>query len=305
VKKTLALLCLLSLAVAAGVAGARAIPTSYVLPGSNVFPEGIDYWPRTGQFFVSSTGDGSVLRGEFGNPTASPAFVAPTGVPFSAVGVAVDVKNALLYVAGGGVGDVRVADARTGAVLKTFTSGAGGFLHDLAVARGGDVYVTDSFRPTLWRIPAGAPAGALEPWLDFTGTPVQYVTGEFNVNGIVETDNGRYLIVSQINIGKLYRIDKETKQVTLIDLGGQSVAGDGLELRGKILYAVEQTGVAKIRLNPGYASGTVLSRTSDPSFNWPTTAAFARGRLLVVNSQFQNAGGTPTLPFKVSSIPAP
>jgi hypothetical protein len=107
VTKTFALLCALALAVAAGVAGARTTPTSYVLPGSNVFPEGIDYLPRTGQFFVSSTGDGSVLRGEFGTPTASPAFVAPTGIPFSAIGVAVDKRNDLLYVAGGGTGNVR------------------------------------------------------------------------------------------------------------------------------------------------------------------------------------------------------
>ena len=152
-KKTLALLCLLSLAVAAGVAGASGLPSSYVLPGNAVFPEGIDYWPRTGHFFVSSTGDGSVLRGEIGNPTATAAFVAPTGVQFSAIGVAVDVKRSLLYVAGGFVGNVRVANANTGAVTRTFTTGAGGFLNDLAVAEGGDVYVTDSLRPTLWRIP--------------------------------------------------------------------------------------------------------------------------------------------------------
>ena len=66
---------------------------------------------------------------------------------------------------------------------------------------------------------------------------------------------------------------------------------------------MEPTGVAKIRLDPGFASGTVVSRTSDPSFDGPTTAALARGRLLVVNSQ--GFGGTPVLPFTVSSIPAP
>jgi sugar lactone lactonase YvrE len=305
-KKTLVLLSLLSLVVAVGVAGARGLPTSYVLPGNAVFPEGIDYWPATGHFYVSSTGDGSVLRGDIGNPTATAGFVAPTGAQFTAIGVAVDVKNDLLYIAGGFAANVRVADANTGAVLRTFTAASpGGFLNDLVVARGGDVYVTDSVNPVLWRIPAGAPSGAAEPWLNFTGTPLQWVPGAFNNNGIVETENGRYLIVSQLNVGKLYRIDKRTKEVTQIDLHGQSVSGDGLELNGKTLYAVEPTGVAKIHLDAGYASGTVVSRTSDPSFDSPTTAALARGRLLVVNSQFSKLGGTPTLPFRVSSIPAP
>ena len=305
-KKLVALLCLLSLAVVAGVAGARPLPSSYVLPGAAVFPEGVDYWPAKGVFFVSSTGDGSVLRGEIANPTATPAFVAPTGVQFSAIGVAVDTKNELLYIAGGFAASVRVADANTGAVERTFTVATpGSFLNDLAVARGGDVFVTDSFNPILWRIPAGAPSGAAEPWLNYTGTPFQWVQGQFNANGIVETDNGRYLIVSNLFTQELYRIDKRTKQVTLVHLHGQKVAGDGLELHGKTLYAVEPTGVAKIRLDAGFASGTVVSRTSDPSFDSPTTAALARGRLLVVNSQFGRLGGTPVLPFRLSSIPAP
>jgi len=166
------------------------------------------------------------------------------------------------------------------------------------------VFVTDSINPTLWRIPSGAAAGTAEPWLSFVGTPLVYQAG-FNVNGIVETENGRYLIVSQLNTGRLFRIEKDTKEVTPIDLGGASVAGDGLELHGKTLYAVEPTGVATIRLDAGYASGTVVSRTTDPSFDFTTTAALARGRLLVVNSQFGRLGGTPVLPFTVSSIPAP
>jgi sugar lactone lactonase YvrE len=304
-KKTLVLLCLLSLAVAAGVAGARGLPSSYVLPGNAVFPEGIDVWPRTGEFFVSSTGDGSVLRGELGNPTASPAFVAPAGA-MSAIGVAVDRKNGLLYIAGGPTGDVRVADARTGAVLKTFTSGSGGFLNDLAVADSGDVYITDSFRPTLWRIRAGAPAGALEPWLSFVGSPIVYGPG-FNLNGIVETENGRFLIVAQTSARKLFRIDLDTKAIAPIDLGSDSVGADGLEIQGKLLYAKDSDAtIAKIRLGPGYDSGQLLSRTSDPSFDSPTTIALARGRLLVVNSQFaRRATMTQVLPFTVSSIPAP
>lgn len=263
-KKTLVLLCALAALVAVATAGSVARPSAYTLPGDNVFPEGIDYWGKTGQFFVSSTGDGSVLRGEIDQPAASPAFVAATGVGSSAIGVKVDKRNELLYIAGGPTGTVRVASATTGALLKTFTSGPGGFLNDLVVTKNGDVYITDSFRPTLWRISAGAPAGALEPWLSFASTPLQYTPG-FNVNGIVETQGGRYLILVQSSTGRLFRIELDTKEVTPIDLGGQLVNGDGLELDHKTLYAVAAGAIVKVELVQGFASGTVVSRTTHPS----------------------------------------
>jgi Cu-Zn family superoxide dismutase len=49
----------------------------------------------------------------------------------------------------------------------------------------------------------------------------------------------------------------------------------------------------------------VLARVLDPSLRFPTTIALARGRMLAVNSQFDRQGGTPELPFTVSSIPIP
>jgi Cu-Zn family superoxide dismutase len=305
VKRTLALFCALALAALIAVAGARSSPrpSSYVLPGNDVFPEGIDFWPKTGQFFVTGAGNGSIMRGQLDDANAT-VLVPATGVPFSTIGVKVDKRNELLYVAGGGTGTVRVYSAVSGALLRTFTSGAGGFINDLVIAEGGDVFATDSFRPTLWRIPAGATGGALEPWLSFAGTPLQYTPG-FNVNGIVQTQNAQYLIVVQSSTGKLFRITIDTKAVQEIDLGGESVAGDGLELIGRTLYAVADGAVAKVRLAGDFLSGEVLSRTTDPSFDSPTTLALARGRLLVVNSQFQRMATGPILPFTVSAIPAP
>lgn len=42
------------------------------------------------------------------------------------------------------------------------------------------------------------------------------------------TDDGKTLIVSNINSGELYNIDPETGIATAIDLGGEVVNGDGL-----------------------------------------------------------------------------
>jgi Cu-Zn family superoxide dismutase len=59
--------------------------------------------------------------------------------------------------------------------------------------------------------------------------------------------------------------------------------------------------------HPRRTAGNVISRTGDPTLRFPTTIDFARGRLLVVNSQFDKRGPglTPELPFTVSSIPLP
>jgi hypothetical protein len=315
VKKSLALIGFAMLAVLIGLVpaasvGAASRPSSYTLPGSAVFPEGVAYQPTTGTFFVSSTTDGSILRGNVMEPAASP-FISGGGVQFSAIGVKVDDAGRLI-VAGGVTGEVRVYDAVTGTPIRTFTTGAGGFLNDIAVAKNGDLFVTDSFRPVLWRVPAAEiHSGAAEPaeaWLDLTGS-IPYTAGQFNVNGIVATDSGKHLLVSQSFTRQLFRIDIATKSVTEVDLGGQAVAGDGLALLGRILYAGEPFlhQVAKVSLSGDLSSGTVLSRTTNASFLTPTTLAVASGRLLVVNSQFERLFGglPPILPFTISSIPLP
>jgi sugar lactone lactonase YvrE len=317
VKRSLALIgfamlaLLIALAPTASV-GAAPRPSSYTLPGSAVFPEGVAYQPTTGDFFVSSTTDGSILRGNVMEPAAAP-FIAGPGTQFSAVGVKVDDAGRLI-VAGGMTGDVRIYDAATGSLIRTFTTGTDGFLNDIAVAKNGDLFVTDSFRPVLWRIPASEiHSGAAEPaeaWLDLTST-IPYTAGQFNVNGIVATDNGKRLLVSQSFTSELFRIDVATKAVTEVDLRGEAVAGDGLALLGRTLYAVEPFSgpgqIAKVALSGDLSSGTVLSRTTDPSFMTPTTMAVAAGRLLIVNSQFAQLFGSlpPILPFTISSIPLP
>ena len=42
----------------------------YALPGDEVYPEGVAYRPETGEFFVGSTTDGTVFRGNVGEPGA-------------------------------------------------------------------------------------------------------------------------------------------------------------------------------------------------------------------------------------------
>ena len=83
--------------------------------------------------------------------------------------------------------------------------GPGGFLNDVTVTRSGDVYVTDSFRPTLWHVTAAqVRAGSGTPTRS-TSRAIPYEAGEFNVNGIVAKSTRR-LVVVDTNSGGLFRI---------------------------------------------------------------------------------------------------
>jgi Cu-Zn family superoxide dismutase len=132
----------------------------------------------------------------------------------------------------------------------------------------------------------------------------------FNANGIVASHDGRYLVIVQSNTGELFRVEIATKEVTQLKLpqGTDLSAGDGLVLRGRTLYVVRNSFelIAEVQLSGDLSSGELVGETTDASFMFPTTAAIANGRLLVVNSQFdRRMTADPVEPFTVSSVKVP
>jgi Cu-Zn family superoxide dismutase len=283
----------------------------YRLPGDAVFPEGVAFQPSTGDFFVSSTGDGTIFRGNVERAAAEPFLAPGADERTTAVGLKVDDARGRLFVAGGATGRLFVYDVRDRSLVASFDTGRQPtFINDVAVAPNGDAFFTDSQSPVIYRVFAGANGGLVfEPWLDLTGTAIRYQEG-FNLNGIEVSDDGAHLVVVQSNTGRLFRITIASQEVAPIDLGGESLTnGDGILLEGQILYVVrnQQGLIVKLRLADDLLRGTVESSTGDPSLAYPTTIARAGQRLLVVNSQFNRRGPglQPALPFTVASIPAP
>ncbi len=70
-------LALLLVALAAP-ASASALPSRYILPGPQAFPEGVTTQPGTDNFFVSSTASGAIFRGNLGRAKTK-VFLAPGG----------------------------------------------------------------------------------------------------------------------------------------------------------------------------------------------------------------------------------
>ncbi|OZE26899.1 superoxide dismutase [Rhodococcus sp. 05-2254-5] len=286
----------------------------YNLPGTGVFPEGITAADDT--FYVTSTSDGAVFRGTVGSPDVSVFLPGGADGRTGAAGLDVlddDDRPDYLVIAGGATGKVWVYDANSGDLVATFTNGLGTdatFLNDVAIADNGDTFVTDSRSPALYRIPfdqivAGTQDAPMETFVNFDGSPFVYGEG-FNANGIVENDDESALIVVQSSTGNLYRIDKTSKEVTQVDLGGATLMnGDGMEMDDDTLYVVRNRDglISKVDLNDDGRRGSVTGEITDPSFAYPTTVAAVDDRLLVVNSQFDKRGGEPVEPFTVSSVP--
>lgn len=298
-------------------ASASALPARYVIPGDRAFPTGMAYDPRSGHFYVGSAQDGTLYRGHVRKPAAqvwSPD--GQDGRSFTS-GMAVDGAGRL-YAGGGGTGTLRVYDTATGALLATLHGTEGGFVNETTVAADGTAYVTDSFKPVVYRLTEDEGGRwKLEHWLDVDASGVDWVDGQHNLNGIVAIGS-RHLLTVQSNTGKLWRIDRFTGTTTEVDLGGHTLRnGDALVWRDGHLYVTQgnlyadpttEPQVAVIEMNDDLTRGRFVTGLVPPDgFRHPSAAAITeRDRLLVVNSQYNRwAAGLPpeTLPFTISSVP--
>lgn len=72
----------------------------------------------------------------------------------------------------------------------------------------------------------------------------------------------------QSNTGNLLRIDIESREAIHIDLGGETLTGDGILLDGQALYVVRggEGVIVLVELSEDFASGGVGEAFSDPSF---------------------------------------
>lgn len=285
---------------------------TWEIPGDTVFPEGIAVDPNTDSFYIGSTDDGAVYRGDVADPDAGTEVFLDAGVDNRTTVTGLWVDDAgRLFVAGRDSNRFFVYDTVDGSLLADFelpeTSDT--LLNDVVVTADG-AYVTDSFRPTLFRIPLdGDQLGEMEPWLDLDQTAIAYESG-FNLNGIVASDDETTLLTVQYNTGELFAIDTTSGEVTPVDLGDEALeTGDGLVLDGTRLQVVlgGPGEIVTIELDDDFTAGEIVARTTRPEWRAPTTIAATGDRLLVVNSQL-NMTSSPdeaSLPFTVTAVDIP
>ncbi|MGV8849354.1 MAG: SMP-30/gluconolactonase/LRE family protein [Propionibacteriaceae bacterium] len=291
-------------------------PTTFSLTGDPVVGatggskfEGIGLDERTGAFYVSEVTGGEIHRGQVSRAdTAQWLDGDGTDGRFTARGVTVD-DAGRVYVAGGpnaidhpGAPDLWVysQDGRLLTALRTGVPNA--FLNDVAIGPDGAAYFTNSNAPQVFRVAKKGGVWSVKTWADATGTIT--TSAGFNLGGIVVSPDRRSLVVAQGNAGKLWRFDLRSRGVSPIDIGDANlVNADGLVLQGRTLWVVRNFSrvLTTLHLGPNAATARLVSeQPTDPDRVF-TTAKFAQGRLLLVDSKFdENPVGLP--PYQVVAL---
>ena len=301
--------CLLT--VPATPADAHRRPASYVLQGDPGDPqgskfEGIGVDRRQRTFYVSETTGGEIHRGDVRTGRTQVWLPEGTDGRSTARGITVD-RQGRVYIAGGpnstqsGGPDLWVYSPE-GALLATLRVGVPNpFLNDVAIGPDGAAYFTNSNAPQIFRVSERDGKWEIETWADATGViPTQ---AGFNLGGIVVSPDRRALIVAQGNAGRLWRFDLRTGAVSAVDIGAANlVNADGLVLRGHTLRAVRNFDrvITTLRLHDSGRRAELVAETATDPTRVFTTAKLARGRLLLVDSKFDEPVAAP--PYQVVAL---
>jgi sugar lactone lactonase YvrE len=237
-----------------------------------LYPEGIDYNPDTDKFIVGSFRDGGVyeidLDGNYRQLISDERLN-------SVLGVRVDIKRNRLLVANSDIGSsinsyaegpkklasLGIYDLSTGKNIDFINLGkllpnknhlANGMTFDSE----GNIYVTDSFAPVIYKIDISGHASIFLESDRFSGMGI-------NLNGIVYHPDG-YLIAVKKGEGILFKIPLDNPQgFSVIKSDRKFIGGDGLVLvNNKKLILIANRAAGKI-------TETVFSLDSPD--DWKTT----------------------------------
>lgn len=276
--------------------------------GSRAFPESV---AADRQYvYTTSIADGTVYRGRPGATTLD--VFLPSGQDGRTQATGIKTTGNRLLVAGAFTGHFFVY-TNTGKLVSSYTvpdTGESTLVNDETVTPDGDVYITDSFRAVVYRIPAAevnAPATGAHRTLEVAYRLPDYVAGQSNGNGIVTTPDGKSLIIGYWYSGALYRLTLATGEIRKIAAPALASA-DGIAQKGNTLYVARSVNneVDAVRLSGDGTRAAVVSTRTYPGADTTTGVAVSQDRLLVTNSQLDTFlyGDPQTSPvFTLESLP--
>lgn len=281
------------------------LPNTITISETGLYPEGIDFNTVNGQFLV-----GSITRSEVGYVDAEgnyETFVSDDNLR-SVTGVFTDEgRNRLLAVSGDlgfsrnsvaagswaylGIYDLTTGDLIEGVNLgELLPSGSPVFANDIAVDNEGNIYVTDSFSPVIYRVDGTTFEASIFVNGGDTFTPAP---GGFGLNGIVFIND--LLIVNKLDDGNLFRIEIENPENFYQIQAPTFVGGDGLEVNADGNIVLVENGLGN---NPGtqllssdddWQSAELIGTFPVDAERFPTTAALANGDVFVLNAYLSMA----------------
>ena len=282
----------------------RPHPTPVVIhsfPGDQVYPESVTIDQASGTFYVGSVKEGTIFQGRVGTPNIE--VFSPAGADGRTMANGLFYAQDRLIVLGRQSGQIFVYDTKSGRLITRLHNGLQGtdqtFLNDVTFAPDGSAYVTDSVNPVLYRVKPvnGGSTYELEEFLRFEGTPIMYTKAAgapgINVNGIVVTADGRYLILAKRNENRLFRLDLKNREVRPIEMPKDMLnTPDGMFLQGETLYVAQNIpkAVAVVKLSENFSRAALERNIPHPTFAFPTAVARYQDQLLVVSAQFDTKG---------------
>lgn len=247
-------------------------------------------------FYAGDLALGDIYIGDIGEGSAE-LFIDVSDFdpePRAAVGMKADVRNDLLFVAGGATGHAYIYNTETAKPVAdvVLTTSPGSFINDVTLTWNG-AWFTNSAAPELYFIPVSETGelGAVET-VPLSG-PAADITGAFNLNGIASANSSRTLIVAHSGTGELYTVNPTTGRSALIE--GVSVPNvDGIIVRDGQLWAVQNFSnqISRIELSDDLSSGELEDVITSKDFNVPATAALFGNTLAAVNAQFTHPEDT-------------
>lgn len=299
------------------------------IKNEGLYPEGISYDSREKLFYVSSVARGEIWR--VNQNGESELFIKNNGYP-STIGLRVDADHNRLIVciSDPGVGQNSKANSTgklAGVAIYDLTSkeeiayynlakldnGHRHFANDVTTDNKGNIYVTDSYSPIIYKIDAYGKAGVLTHYQKW-----EVAEGKFGLNGIIYHPDG-FLIASHYDSGKLFKIDANSpaniKEVVLKNSSQKwKISGlDGLLLRNKkTLLAVNvdpsgrENGNVVYRLSSNDSWNSFQIDAVMPTGNtYPTTLTNADDGLFVLHSyllELFTGNKSPVKTFKIEKI---
>ena len=270
--------------------------------------EGIGVDPAERLLYVSETTGGEIHRG-LTTRRGTAVWLEGDGTDgrFTARGITVDSRGRV-YIAGGpnridrpGSPDLWVYGPRGRLLAALQVPATGSFLNDVAIGPDGAAYFTDSNTPRVFRVARGPAGWAARLWVDASSVITQQPG--FNLGGIVLAADGAAFVVAQGNVGVLWRFDVRTRTVTRVRTGTVDLTGaDGLVLRGDRLTVVRNFPrvLTTLRLRDSATATRLEAEVATDPARVFTTAKVAHGRLLLVDSKFDEP--TPAPPYQVVAL---
>ena len=275
--------------------------SQYTVTDTGLYPEGIDYDSKNERFLFSSLQKGAVytmnIKGEVSVFATSSKLVLPTGVFTDEIRNRLIVANADLGISqkstaesAGTIATFSIFNLTSGELikeidLKSFTPNSGSCPNDIAVDTNGNIYITDSFSPMIYKVDKNYVASVFA-----TNTLFQPKPNEFGLNGIVFHPDG-YLLVAKTDTSKLLKISLSNPSIITEVKGTTFSAPDGIELdKSNNLIIVENgLGLGKtytFSSTNNWTSAVKISETNIGKEEFPTTAALAcDGNVYVISSK--------------------